>query len=219
VRGKGAGGEEAEKAYTHTYTHVTHTQGGSREANTDIQIHEHTHTIHKHIGKTHRSKHNKDMNCKWRKQFRKRARVLRKKLRAQSNSQELDHNVPETQDFKSNTDFSHFSVRSMVRPDRTVGQHAQVVRKKQLDSIKNEKTQRLAAKLCVESTEIKQGERVRWRSIALSTTDRPVTTNVRARSILQISHTHIPASVDSNATHDQQLLPIAPELQGKRPCQ
>ena len=42
---------QTEKVYTHT--HVTHTHGGSRKANTDIQIHEHTHTIHKHIRKTH----------------------------------------------------------------------------------------------------------------------------------------------------------------------
>ena len=34
-------------------TDAADTHGGSRKANTDIQIHEHTHTIHKHICRTH----------------------------------------------------------------------------------------------------------------------------------------------------------------------
>ena len=40
--------------HTHTVeqTHVTHTHRGSKEANTDIKIHEHTHTIHKNICRT-----------------------------------------------------------------------------------------------------------------------------------------------------------------------
>ena len=38
--------EEQDKVFK---THAAHTHRGSREANTDIQIHEHTHTIHKHI--------------------------------------------------------------------------------------------------------------------------------------------------------------------------